>query len=142
MPVAPTDERSLPTPFFEPPAPEVDAAARAQPPEWRVMRDHGLGQVEARTSSRRAGRVDDYALQETETEATAIVSEREPSRASMTGRQTVRFRWPGRTVELRSRGQIESDATTFHVSLHAEITLDGLPHFSRRWLASFRRHLL
>ena len=68
--------------------------------------------------------------------------ERDPARAWMTGAQLVRFRWPGRTIELRSRGQIESDATVFHVALHVEITMDGRPHFSRRWLADFRRHLL
>ena len=45
-------------------------------------------------------------------------------------------------IELRSRGQIDSDAATFQAMLHVEITVDGLPHFSRRWLRSYPRHLL
>jgi hypothetical protein len=75
-------------------------------------------------------------------EASATVAERDPARASVRGRQEISYRWPDRTITVASRGQIVSDATTFHVTLHAEITVDGLPHFSRRWLASVPRHLL
>jgi hypothetical protein len=39
-------------------------------------------------------------------------------------------------------GQIESDAAAFHVALHVEITVDGMPHFTRSWLRSYPRHLL
>jgi hypothetical protein len=98
--------------------------------------------VEVRSAGGGTVRVDDYALQETRTEATAAVCDRDPARAWVAGAQEVRLRWPGRAIELRSHGRIESDATSFHVSLHAEISVDGMPHFSRRWLASFPRRLL
>jgi hypothetical protein len=142
LPVVTPEERALPRPAFEPAPAEAGAGARPERPDWRVTRDRSLGQVEVRSTSRGTTRVDDYAVHETHLEATAVVSERDPARAWVTGAQTVRCRWTGRTIELRSRGQIESDATTLHVSLHVEITMDGMPHFDRRWLASFPRHLL
>ena len=100
------------------------------------------GQVEVAIEGGGTARVDGVWVQESQSEAVASVNERDPARASMRGRQTVRYRWPGRTIELRSRGQIDSDAATFQAMLHVEITVDGLPHFSRRWLRSYPRHLL
>jgi hypothetical protein len=142
LPVATAPERGLAPPAFEPPPAEAGGAARPERPDWRVTRDHVRGQVEVRSAGDSTTRVDDYAVHETHVEAAATVCERDPARAWVEGAQEVRCRWPGRTIELRSRGRIESDATTFHVALHAEITVDGMPHFSRRWLASFRRQLL
>jgi hypothetical protein len=142
LPVATAPERDLPAPAFEPAPAEGGGASRPDRPDWRVTRDHARGQVEVRSASGGTTRVDDYAVHETHLEAAATVCERDPARAWVVGAQEVRCRWLDRTIELRSRGRIESDATTFHVALHAEITVDGLPHFSRRWLASFPRHLL
>jgi hypothetical protein len=142
LPLVSPEKRVLPTPAFESAPAEAGAAPRPDLPDWRVTRDHALGKVEVRSASGGTTRVDDYAVHETHAEATAAVYERDPARASVTGAQLVRCRWPGRTIELRSRGQIESDATTLHVTLHVEITIDGMPHFGRRWLASFPRNLL
>jgi putative CocE/NonD family hydrolase len=138
LPAVRPQEPALPPPVFEPGEP----AGWTEPPDWRVTRDRGRGTIEVRTQSRGAARVDDYAVNETEAEAVALVHEREPSRASMTGRQLVRYRWPGRTIETRTRGQIESDAAAFHVALHVEITVDGMPHVSRSWVRSYARNLL
>jgi hypothetical protein len=74
--------------------------------------------------------------------ATASVDERNPAHAWMRGRQIDRYRWPGQTIELESRGQITSTETSFNVTLHVEITVDGLPHYERRWVASYPRRLV
>jgi hypothetical protein len=74
--------------------------------------------------------------------ATAHVDERNPAHAWMRGSHVDRYRWPGQTIELQSRGQITSTEDAFSVTLHVAITIDDLPHFERRWVASFPRHLL
>ena len=142
LPVAPAPASPLPTPRFAP-SPVAEApAAPPSPPAWRVTRDPVAGWTEVVIAGRGTTRVDGEWVQETETEAVASVDERDPARASVRGRQTVRYRWPGQTIETISRGQITSDATTFHVTLHVEITVDGLPHASRRWLRDYPRLLL
>jgi putative CocE/NonD family hydrolase len=142
LPVVPAHTDSLPTPAFEP-SPFGDEEGEGRAPQvWRVSRDQMTGQVEVAIEGGGTARVDGDWVQESRSEAVASVNERDPARASVRGRQTVRYRWPGRTIELHSRGQIESDAATFQAMLHVEITVDGLPHFSRRWLRSYPRHLL
>ena len=141
LPVAPPPDEALPAPALEP-SPFADERGERAPQSWRVSRDLMTGQVEVAIKGGGAARIDGVWLQETSSEAVAVVNERDPARAWVRGRQTVRYDWPGRTIETRSRGQIESDATTFQVTLHVEITMDGLPHFSRRWVRSYPRHLL
>jgi hypothetical protein len=86
--------------------------------------------------------IDDGYVTESSYAATAHVDERDPARAWMRGRQVTRYRWPGQTIELRSHGQIVGSASAFNVTFHVEITVDEMPHFQRRWTASFPRHLL
>ena len=141
LPVVPPPADPLPEPAFEP-VPEPPAAGLQAPPVWRVTRDHGQAQTEVAIAGGGTIRLDERYVQETQYEATATVSERDPAQASVCGLYTVRYRWPIGTIETRARGQITSDATTFHVMIHAEITVDGRPHFSRRWVRDFPRRLL
>jgi hypothetical protein len=111
---------------------------------YRVTRDHTNGQVEVTIGSEGVTRrrVDELLTIESMGRATAIVAEHNPARASITGLQMARFIWPDRTVEMRCRGQLQSDSTTIHVLVHIALTMDGLPHFSRSWARSVPRHLL
>jgi putative CocE/NonD family hydrolase len=142
LPVVPPPAEPLPAPVFEPSPFDAGDGPPPAPPPWRVSRDLMTGRVEVAIEGGGTARVDGAWVQETRTEAVAAVDERDPARASVRGRQTVRYRWPGQTIELESRGRIESDATALHVALHVAITVDGLPHFSRRWLRSYPRRLL
>ena len=87
-------------------------------------------------------RVDELLAIESMSQATATVLEHDPARASITGQQMARYIWPDRTVEMRCRGQLQSNATTFHLLVHVAITMDGLPHFTRHWVKSVPRRLL
>jgi hypothetical protein len=86
--------------------------------------------------------LDAWVVRGSRSEATATVFEHDPERAAVRGRQEVTYRWPGHRVAVVARGEIESDATTFHLMVHAAVTVDDLPHFSRHWVASVPRHLL
>jgi hypothetical protein len=100
----------------------------------------GTAEVFVRTSGRaRVGDATDFTRS---AETTAVVSERDPARATVQGLSRVVLRWPERTIDTRARGQIESTENAFHVSIHLDITMDGLPHFSKRWVRTIPRHLL
>jgi hypothetical protein len=139
LPVVPPAVEPLPVPGFEPSPFEADDPP---PHNWRVTRDPMTGWAEVAIGNTGSMRIDGVWMQETESEAVAAVDERDPARAWMRGRQTVRYRWPGQTIELQSRGQIASDATTLHLTLHVAMSVDGQPHLSRRWVRAFPRHLL
>jgi putative CocE/NonD family hydrolase len=111
---------------------------------YRVTRDHANGQVEVTIGSDAVTRrrIDELLTIESMNRATAIVAEHDPARASITGQQMARYIWPDRTVEMRLRGEFQSDATTIHALVHVALTMDGLPHFSRRWSRTFPRRLL
>ncbi|MCC6628651.1 MAG: CocE/NonD family hydrolase [Chloroflexi bacterium] len=138
LPVVPPADDPLPTPDLI----RLPDVVEPAPLAWRVVRDGGTGRTEVHIESQGAATIDGEWVQEARTEAVAIVDERDPARALVRGRQTVRYRWPSQTIELQSRGQITSDATSFQVLLHMAITVDGLPHISRRWAHSYPRHLL
>jgi hypothetical protein len=107
-----------------------------------VTRDLMRGRAELTIEGKCTSQPDPGYVQETSSAATASVDERNPAHAWMRGRQVDRYRWPGQTIELDSRGLIISTETAFNVTLHVEITVDDLPHFERRWVASFPRRLL
>jgi hypothetical protein len=87
-------------------------------------------------------RVSDKISFDSSAESTCIVWEKEPARATTRGLSQVTLRWPERVIDTRARGQIESDAHNFHVTIQLDITLDGVPFHSRRWLKSIPRLLL
>lgn len=132
----------LPTPEFEPsPFPlEADAPAASEP--WRIGRDLMGGRTEVTIEGGGTSEPDPGYARDASYAATASVDERNPAHAWVRGYHLDRYRWPGQTIEMESRGQIASTETAFNVTLHVAITVDGLPHFERRWVAGFPRHLL
>jgi hypothetical protein len=143
LPVVGPQEPLLPDPEFRSPAPyEPMVESWSGQPTWRVTRDHMAATTEVLLSKDGRTRVGDELAFETSSEATARVFEEDPARATIRGLSRVVLRWPERTVDARARGQIESTESTFHVTLNLEITMDGLPHATRRWVRSFPRELL
>ena len=143
VPVVGAQEPALPPPrLLAPGPPERLGDTQAERPVWRVTRDHLNGTVEVfmRTASRtRTWEGIEFAGSQ---EKHAVASERDPARASMRGVSEITLHWPDRTIATRSRGQIESTADAFHVTVQLEITMDGLPYFSRRWIKSIPRRWL
>lgn len=142
LPVVPPEPNPLPEPIFEPSPFPVDADHPLDRPSWRVARDLATGRVEVTVESVGTTRFEDGTEREASGTATASVDEHDPARAWVRGHQIERYRWPGQTVELRSRGQITSTAEAFNVTLHVELTVDEATHFHRRWVASYPRRLL
>jgi len=132
----------LPEPRLRPPVSIASPFSGAgDAPVWRITRDILQGTCEVMIRGSGMSRFEDLKVTR-DSEAVAIVSERDPARASVRGRQHVTLHWPDRDIEARARGQIESTKDAFHVTIHLDLTMDGAPHFSRRWVRSFPRHLL
>ncbi|HKG25210.1 MAG TPA: hypothetical protein VKB09_06140, partial [Thermomicrobiales bacterium] len=132
----------LPEPIFEPSTFPLDDEHPPAPQNWRVTRDQMRGRTEVAIEGAGTTTIDGEYVTESSYSGTASVDERDPARAWMRGRQEVRYRWPGQTIEMRSHGQIISTPAAFHVTLHVAIDVDDLPHFGRQWTESFPRHLL
>src|SRR5918998_1098213 len=139
LPVLPEPVEPLPVPDFAPSPFRLEDEPADEPRPWRVTRDLTRGRTELTIEGSGTSQPDPGYVHESNSLATASVDERNPAHAWMRGHQVDRYRWPGQTIELQSRGQITSTATAFNVTLHVAITVDGLPHFERRWVASFPR---
>jgi hypothetical protein len=143
LPVIGPQEPALPEPQLLPPTPyEPIVQGTSEKASWRVSRDHILGTAEVYMRTAGRTRLNDLAEIESERDVTTMVSEQNPAQASVRGLSRTTLYWPDRTIDTRARGQIESTAVAFNVTIQLEITMDGLPHFSRRWVRSFPRHLL
>ena len=142
LPVVPEPDEPLPAPEFAPSPFPIEDDPREEPRPWRVTRDLMRGRTEVTIEGRGVIEPDPGYILESWTAATASVDEHNPVYAWMRGRHSDRYRWPGQMIELQSRGQITSTETAFDVTLHVAIAVDGLPHFERRWVASFPRRLL
>jgi hypothetical protein len=140
--VLPEPTEALPAPDFAPsPFPVADDPAE-EPSPWRVTRDTMRGRTELTIEGDWVSEPDPGYVHETSSVATASVDERNPAHAWMRGRQTDRYRWPGQTIELQSRGQITSTEDAFNVTLQVAITIDDVPYCERQWMASFPRGLM
>jgi hypothetical protein len=100
------------------------------------------GTVEVALRTNNAVRLADGTLWHTTSEATTSVHEEDPARAGIVGVCTLALEGPERTTVSRARGEIWSDAATFHVTVQLDVTIDGASYHSRRWARSYPRRLL
>ena len=132
-----------PQPQLQPPTPfEPLVQGSAEKATWRVTRDHIYQTAEVRMRTAGRTRLNDQMESAQERDVTCRVSEQNPAQASVRGLSRTTLYWPDRVIETRARGQIESNAAVFNVTIQLDITMDGVPHFNRRWVRTFPRHLL
>jgi hypothetical protein len=143
LPVVGPQTASFPTPSFRPP-PTIPSFVKgaSERPVWRVTRDYMENKTEVNLRRKGFTRVSDVLSFESSAEATAVVFEKNPARASIRGLSQVVLHWPERIIDTRARRQIESDEQNFHVTIQLDITMDGVPFHQRRWLKSIPRQLL
>jgi putative CocE/NonD family hydrolase len=143
LPVVSPQEPALPEPQLQPPTPfEPLVQNNSEKATWRVTRDHinRTAEVQMRTGGRT--RLNEGREIEQERDVTCLVSEQNPGQASVRGLSRTTLTWTDRVIETQARGQIESTANAFHVTIQLDITMDGLPHFNKRWVRTYPRQLL
>jgi hypothetical protein len=72
----------------------------------------------------------------------SYVSLRDPADVGITGRHRLRRITPDMDVDVRARMQMRSTRDAFHLTVELDVQVDGLQHFSRRWVKSVPRRLL
>jgi hypothetical protein len=143
LPVVDRRDPSDPPPRLEPPAPfEPTADVRSEPTVWRIAREPMAGTSEVYMRGAGTSRLAGGVEMSRGVEMRAVVNERDPARASVTGNSWMALRWPDRTVESRAHGRIESTRTVLHASIELTVTADGRPRFEKRWLRTIPRRLL
>ncbi|MGH2376188.1 MAG: CocE/NonD family hydrolase, partial [bacterium] len=70
------------------------------------------------------------------------VSAMNPADARATGWDRKTLCRPGLEVESTATAELKSDATTFHLQLDLDVTLNGSPHWRNRWTRTIPRRLL
>lgn len=143
LPALRPQEPRLPAPALQPPAAFTELPsfqpARAT---WRVTHDHMAGTVEVHVATSGVVRLDERHAAMSRGEATTVVAEDDPARATVSGVSELTLEWPEQTISARARGQITSDAEAFHATAILDVTIDGTPFHSARWSRSFPRRLL
>jgi uncharacterized protein len=143
LPVVGPQEPALAQPQLQPPTSfEPLVQSNAEKATWRVTRDHIYQTAEVRMRTAGRTRLNEQMEIAQERDVTCQVSEQNPAQASVRGLGRTTLYWPDRVIETRARGQIESTTTVFNVTIQLDITMDGVPHFNRRWVCTFPRHLL
>jgi putative CocE/NonD family hydrolase len=143
LPTLSEQKPALPTPELLPPAPyKPQAIGYSNKPIWSVTRDHIAGTASVRIGTSGRTRVSDTVELDRSADATALVSEHDPAHATIRCVNRVTLHWPERVIDSQARAQIESTETTLNVTIQLNITMDGQPFHSKRWMRSISRHLL
>jgi hypothetical protein len=66
----------------------------------------------------------------------------DPARAVARGWHVNRAERPGWVIESRAEAVVESTAEAFHVVIDLAVTVNDVPHHTRRWVESIPRALL
>ncbi|MDX1687349.1 MAG: CocE/NonD family hydrolase [Candidatus Promineifilaceae bacterium] len=143
LPLLPPAGEGDEVPDFREPAPFTPVAdVQEAPPVWRVIRNQMARTVSVELASSWRTFMDEALWLNGESETLATVYEQAPARATVKSEQRVVLHWPQRVIDTRARGQIESTADAFHVTIHLAITMDGMPHREKKWVRTIARHLL
>jgi hypothetical protein len=65
-----------------------------------------------------------------------------PAQASITGTHTFELKHHGDTIEVVAESSIRATETTFHLTIHLNVTKNGRPFFQKQWTLSEPRRLL
>jgi hypothetical protein len=142
LPVVPAIS-STPAPQFLPsPVPQAPHRPRTDLSPWKITWDVlnnrvGLEMAQSGRSTLRPG-LD----VESEMQMRSYVSLRDPADVSITGRHRLRRITPEMDVDVHARMQARSTVDAFHLTIDLDVKIDGLSHFTRRWLKSVPRRLL
>jgi hypothetical protein len=141
LPVVPAPSTAPPA-FRPSPSQPAAYGARAEAPPWQVTWDV-LGNrvgvnietcfqsvLNARVELTREARMRSY------------VSLRDPADVGITGYQRMRRLTPDMDMDVQARMHMRSTVDAFHLTVELDVKVDGLSHFTRRWLKSAPRRLL
>ena len=142
LPTVPAQGSATPPSFLPSPVAMERHTDRPTPPVWEVVHDVLTGRETVRIHEESEERVNETTVVGREYLLTAQCDPADPASASAHGRHLSRIRRPNAVVEGRSDVLVQASATHFHVTIDLELSVNGAPHHSRRWVESVPRVLL
>ena len=139
LPVVPLEGPVAP-PEFAPSPVAVSRKSSLHPrPSFRAVRDaltgHARFELDYAQPRGGAGEVSIFS-------AAAEVDPHDPASASVRGTCRVERHYGALTVSAHSQVVVQGSASDFHVVIDVETLVNGLPHFTRRWVETIPRTLL
>ena len=127
-------------PEFAPSPVNVSRKSSLHPrPSFRAVRDaltgHARFELDYAQPRGGAGEVSIFS-------AAAEVDPHDPASASVRGTCRVERHYGALTVSAHSQVVVQGSASDFHVVIDVETLVNGLPHFTRRWVETIPRTLL
>ena len=142
LPVVPAAPAMPPPRFLPSPSKPAAYGARAEAPPWQIAWDVLGNRVGVNIETTFQSQLNTGVELTREARMRSYVSLRDPADVGITGYQRMRRLTPDMDVDVRARMHMRSTVDAFHLTVELDVQVDGLSHFTRRWLKSVPRRLL
>jgi putative CocE/NonD family hydrolase len=130
LPLVPPQEPALAAPVFQPSPLPMPEASSLEPPRYAVKKDLAQQTMTVEYEAPCGAGINTAAF---------TVSEKEPARAVVKAAYRMVIRQPEELVEVTTQAVTTSDANAFHLTVEAEIAINGRRHFHKSWERSVPR---
>ena len=142
LPAVPTSGPQAQPEFRAPDTPtQVYRLSPGEAP-WEIAQDVLNNRTILRTHTRAAGMVNPATEITNESRLEVSASDRDPGDVVATGRHHRRIVRADGVTTVDTGCTLRSTETAFHVLVDLNLTFNGLRHFQRRWVRTYRRELL
>ena len=129
--------------LLPPPGYPKTADAETVLSEWKIIRDLYRETVGIHaTTNRRIRPREGVSVCYNNRTIDCIASTIRPGDVMVKGTDTKRIERSDMVVEAKSIAITKSTQSTFHLSINLDVTLNDMPHFSKKWMKSVTRNLL
>jgi hypothetical protein len=144
IPISPKQNPILPDPkLFPPPGYPKTANTETLLSEWKIIRDLYRETVEIHANTKKVIRPrKGVSVCYNERTIDCIASSIRPGDVSVKGVDIKRIETPNMVVEAKSMALTKSTESTFHLAINLDVTLNGMLHFSKKWMKSVPRNLI
>ena len=130
LPVLSAQVPALPDPDLKPATSDLPRREELSPPEYSISRDPINETATAQFGARFGAGTNN---------AKFTVSSRDPAQAVAQADADITCELPGKEVVVKAQCVTSSDEASFHHVVDVNITINGMPHFTKGWSASVPR---
>lgn len=143
LPLAPgRDDATVPAFRAEPPHLDVVGGGTSDPPAWRVTEDVIDGTVTVSTHDGGDTVLPDGTRLYSAESHDLTAGDADPAQARMASRVRYVLERDGRAIDVNVEAETTSDAAAFHLDVHLDVRLDGVPFHTARTTESIPRDLV
>lgn len=142
LPLVPAEANARPPDFRPAQTVKSRPGSAVDPPVWKMSRDLVTGRCEVEIRHGFKNRVSPLTVFERSEHSRFEVDPKDPARANGLGHHRHCLSSPGMVVESEAQVTVQGTPSHFQMLITLDVTVNGKPHFSRRWSESIPRHLL